>query len=370
MRDHYMSTVTSVDGTGTLKALSGVQVFVYLPGTTTTATIYSGKTGASTKANPILTDATGLIEFYAEYGEYDIKFADTTVPARIATKTVSWNAVSAADGAIPTAKIGQDNGLGLATLADDVNRQMLPIGAVIDWWRPTSSFPVPDGFEIPLGQTINPDSHDFDTGGPIVLPDLRNKFILGADPYKANGTNSTVGNGTAASGGAHPNAPGIAGTGGSNAAKDLTHQHSVPGHRHGVTDPGHSHGGKTSSGTTGIENSSLSHTHSIAFGAIVTGGQVFIQNYMPVLGGGQISLMFDTNSIGKVTSVAAGGPPAHTHSIPQLNITSGTTGISVGPVSATVGDIAFTTTGGTITNALDTRPWHFGLLKIMKVRRA
>lgn len=52
----------------------------------------------------------------------------------------------------------------------------VPIGAVIDWWRPDSSWPIPNGFQICDGSTVNdPDSPLFGK----TLPNLTNRFILG-----------------------------------------------------------------------------------------------------------------------------------------------------------------------------------------------
>lgn len=53
----------------------------------------------------------------------------------------------------------------------------VPIGAVIDWWRPNNSYPIPEGYQICDGTIVT------DLESPLVnqkLPDLRNKFVLGA----------------------------------------------------------------------------------------------------------------------------------------------------------------------------------------------
>lgn len=54
----------------------------------------------------------------------------------------------------------------------------VPIGGVIDWWRPNATFPVPAGFQVADGSTVT------DARSPLAgtqLPDLRNKFIRGAN---------------------------------------------------------------------------------------------------------------------------------------------------------------------------------------------
>jgi len=53
----------------------------------------------------------------------------------------------------------------------------IPIGTIIDWYRPTPSTPTPFGFEIADGRMVR------DTESPLrdtLLPDLSDKFIMGA----------------------------------------------------------------------------------------------------------------------------------------------------------------------------------------------
>jgi hypothetical protein len=52
----------------------------------------------------------------------------------------------------------------------------VPVGAVIDWWRPNGSFPVPEGYMICDGRTVN------DRTSPLydtTLPNLTEKFVRG-----------------------------------------------------------------------------------------------------------------------------------------------------------------------------------------------
>lgn len=52
----------------------------------------------------------------------------------------------------------------------------VPIGAVIDWWRPDSSFPMPPGYQIADGSTVT------DADSPLngkTLPDLTDRFVVG-----------------------------------------------------------------------------------------------------------------------------------------------------------------------------------------------
>jgi hypothetical protein len=52
----------------------------------------------------------------------------------------------------------------------------IPIGSVIDWWRPDATWPVPSGFAICDGSNVN------DAASPLngkTLPNLANRFIMG-----------------------------------------------------------------------------------------------------------------------------------------------------------------------------------------------
>jgi hypothetical protein len=53
----------------------------------------------------------------------------------------------------------------------------VPIGAVIDWWRPNNTFPVPDGYDICDGSVVSDAQSPFNGE---TLPDLRDKFVRGA----------------------------------------------------------------------------------------------------------------------------------------------------------------------------------------------
>lgn len=120
-----------------------------------------------------------------------------------------------AEGAITSTHIFP-GALGTVTLDDESVTQAklaqgarVPIGAVIDWFRPANTVPVPTGFVICTGQTLAAEDHDFPVGGAVTIPDLRNAFVLGADSTKAQ--NAAAAGNDAATGG-----PGVGGTGGSN----------------------------------------------------------------------------------------------------------------------------------------------------------
>jgi hypothetical protein len=95
------------------RPMSGIEVSVFAPGTSTLQTIYSARTGGATKTNPIITGTDGYAEFWGESGGYDIRLRDTQ-GSRIPTKTIGWNAVNGEAGGIPPAQIA--NGILLAQL--------------------------------------------------------------------------------------------------------------------------------------------------------------------------------------------------------------------------------------------------------------
>lgn len=319
-RDNFSDTVGLAENDAQAKPvyrpLSNIQVTVYLGGTTTVATIYQGRTGATPKSNPFTTAAGGGVDFWAEYGEFDVKFHDLNVPARIGDKTIGWSSISGANAAIPSAKLAADGGMPLAALDAVAIRQFDPIGTVIQWWRPTNAVAVPNGWAICDGATIASGSHDFGTGSSIVLPDLRNAFVLGAS--------TAVGDGGASNGETAANAPGIRGTGGSH-TKNIAHTHNIAAHTHTTTSAG-------------------AHQHA-------------------VLANGTTA----TTPTGQWLGAAAGGifvaGSAHTHGV----IVSGATdslGAHTHPVSST----AMTSdAGGSAT--LDGRPRYVGLLFLMKIKR-
>lgn len=54
--------------------------------------------------------------------------------------------------------------------------EAMPIGTVIDWWRPDTTWSIPDGFQVCDGSTVN------DPDSPLdgrALPDLTNTFVMG-----------------------------------------------------------------------------------------------------------------------------------------------------------------------------------------------
>lgn len=355
-RSNYRDVMTVPNSSGTLMALDQIEVYVAKPGLDplvagNRVNVYGSRNPSDLTPlpQPIVTTSSGIVNFWAEPGEYDIFTHDRVAPARIGDQTFGWSALSPIAKGIPSSLIRDDQALDINASGASLLRQVIPIGAVIDWWRPSSSFPIPDGFAVCNGQVIAADQHDFGGGATVQLPDLRNKFIVGADNLKVDGGQSAPGDGTAAFDAQHPHAPGIRGTGGANAPKDLRHSHQfghshttpMLDHYHGVTGVDHLHG-VTVSISTGASNSNTA-------GGVGSGGYAACAYYNH-----------------SHTGSGSGGTGAADRSL-YTNTGYSTAGAGA---SSTVSQSTTTTDLGTASTTADMRPSHYGLLKIMKVRRS
>lgn len=129
------------------------------------------------------------------------------------------------DGSITTAKLA-DNAISTIKIQDasvtpaklTVGPKPVYLGACVPFWRPSPSTPLPDAnnsiWRVADGSLCLAADHDFPGVLDIPLPDLRNRFVLGA---VASGGGAEVGSN-----------PAIGLTGGSH-VKDLSHRHSVDG---------------------------------------------------------------------------------------------------------------------------------------------
>ena len=70
----YFSSVLSDKGVPILATCT-----VYLLGTSTKATIYTGPSGSSEKDNPFQTDSLGRFQFFAECSQYDIEVSGSGI---------------------------------------------------------------------------------------------------------------------------------------------------------------------------------------------------------------------------------------------------------------------------------------------------
>lgn len=431
-RNYFSYTVVKADqtlnefGDAVLTSLTGITWDAYslnAAGSATSATVYSARSNGISSTGGV-TSYNGVIEFWAEPGEYKISISDPA--SRIGNQDIFWSSVSGQEGGIPGTKISNDNALisnqiqdgAIATvdigdsqvtnaklsstavtsskivdgtiatadigdsqitnakLADEVSRQLIPIGAVIDWWRPDSSISVPSGFVVCSGGTITSGNHDFGTGASITVPDLRNKFILGASTAITEGVAATVG--AAGASEADPTkAPGISGKGGTNGVRDLTHTHTTYAHNHTLTMGATQVTFASPTATfTGTEMSPHGHYVSTGGSAAGNGGVFYTTNYTAPAG--NIFGAADTNnskfpfyqaSLVAAVAITAGTPSG------SVSVSGGSVGGKAGPADGAGivnGDTnnATTAASANITAVHDFRPSYYGLLKIMKVKRS
>jgi hypothetical protein len=110
--------------------------------------------------------------------------AAATKPARLAV----WGSGDKTGGdsamieyALPKVEYGgQATSFNAGTPLETESQRSVPVGAVIDWWRPDGTFPVPEGFQVCDGSTVT------DARSPFkgkALPDLKDRFVRGVtDP--------------------------------------------------------------------------------------------------------------------------------------------------------------------------------------------
>lgn len=371
----YQDTMSQPDATGFLKVLPGIQIGVYIGGTYGTvdeqpAQIYQSRlsnaegpapeSAAAGGPNPFVTGASGSVEFWLEAGFYDIRIEDTQVPSRITSRTLQWNAVPAVEDGLPASWLARppgDDGLHFDAFSDAALRQLVPVGTVVDWWRPNDTVQLPNGWAICKGDSIPADQHDFGTGAAIVLPDLRNKFILGADTARADG----LADANAAA------APGIRGVGGAHAVALSVAE--MPVHNHGITEPnggtGHAHSASTSTSTSVSAGGAHSHTLYGGGGQIPVfaggGNSVWIKPSLGGTGGFWIPSVQndDYHSWGGAGTDGVGDHGHGASSSSSTTVNKSTTGITINNQGGS----------GGVTAGHNNVPAYVGLLKIMKVRR-
>jgi hypothetical protein len=88
------STGTNFDGLW--QALADIRVTVRQAGFISTATIYDSQTASTPRSNPFNT-TDGRVEFWAEFGEYDIIYEDVTGANRVPQRVYRWSPSSSAD---------------------------------------------------------------------------------------------------------------------------------------------------------------------------------------------------------------------------------------------------------------------------------
>jgi hypothetical protein len=226
--------------------------------------------------------------------------------------------------------------------APAVGSQGVPVGTVIDWWRPNESFPIPQGFQVCDGSAVtDPDSPFYGHN----VPDLSSVFIMGVtDP------------------------DGIGLTGGSpdhQHTVDLEdHSHNVPlDHDHGMVNPA------TSTAPNHVHIVSLTHDHapyvSVAAGGhahdlqlstvgLYTWGSSYYWSTSTEAVGDHVHTVDLPAYVGQVSSQGAG---THNHTVP----------VDLPTYIDTVGTLP-AGGGAQVTSAGSSLPPYFGLLKLMRIK--
>lgn len=308
----------------------------------------------------------------------------------------------------------------------------VPLKTILMYHADLQNEGIPDSYQVCDGTTLTSGQHDIPGGGSYTVPDLRNRFILGADVTKSAGTSGGTTNassdapgpkgnggqhsmtlaianlpahthtGTISSAGAHNHSGSTADSGGAHthtastttagahthagSSTSTTGSHSHAGsseasagsHSHTVTDGGHTHTGTISLGQTSSINNELVFISGSGAGSGLEGG-FNPTTYVPT-----VSI---ASAVTGITIVANG---AHTHVLTivsdgshshTLTITSD--GDHTHPVTVASGGthshtLTITTDGTHAHNfagdptgsgtAFDTRPRYYGVVFIMKVK--
>lgn len=224
-----------------------------------------------------------------------------------------------------------------------------PIGAIVPWFRPSATIAIPTLWAVCDGSTLTSGQHAFPgIAGSVTLPDLRNKFILGADPNLAIGAGAVavtdININTAAG------APGAQGAGGSNTIVQTTAQ--MPSHSH-----------------TFVGNALAAHAHTATFSGQPLG--THIHNAVDVV---TQAIKYDTTFAGNgskkgISDIAGVGGATAGYDVVVATAPS-SAGTPGGTVS--VSSISAGTPSGSISSSgsgspMDNRPNWVGLIFICKV---
>lgn len=263
----------------------------------------------------------------------------------------NWDTLDAIIGVPSTGNWPPTTGIDAGIYKENLLLQdeRIPIGTVVPWFRPNGAAAIPTYWAACDGSTLTSGNHDFaGIAGSVTLPDLRNKFILGANAADANGaaaaavTDSTIDSATGA--------PGPQASGGSNKIVQTTAQ--MPGHNHTFTG-----------------NALGSHSHSF------TGNALGVHRHDTAVGSTN-HIRFDNTFAGnggKKGVADIGGYTGATSFYADYEVT--TSYDSAGTPSGTISSTGAGTPTGTISSVgsgspMDNRPNWYGLIYICKVKYA
>lgn len=306
-RAAFTDTIASVAADGTLKAIGNVKVEVRKASDDTLVNLYSQREGGASIGTSITTGASGLVEFYAEAGEYNITYTDLTAPARITSpRTFGWDSVPGSQN--PEALGFTVGDLKLSSQSVDHGRWLRLDGRELTQLEVEASLGLTagDGAEIMsyLG-TGSGSKYGAAASSKIKLADTRRRYLMGTGPTDDGSGSLSV--------------RALGATGGAETITLTKTQSGVPVHSHGITDNGHFH---TADGTLQAALAGVAHTH-------------FINDMKAILmnngGGGNgqsYYFMFDSSTDNQVNTDNSGFQTLHSHDVTG-NTSSSSTGLTV-----------------------------------------
>jgi hypothetical protein len=313
----------------------------------TPATVYTTEGGSTAATQPLVCDSRGRCPGWLDRGGYTAVVSGTGVTAY----SVDFDSAPASAGSIDTAWLADDV-ITAAKIADHavlpihLDYTNMPVGSVIEWWGPAGTpLTLPAGFVEATGQTLVAGQHDFPVGGSVVLPDFRNRHSVGADSLKAWGTATAAGSGAWDASAA----PGIGGTGGSNAPRNLQHKHQFL-HTHTVPFIDHYH----------LPGSlyAVDHAHGVSIGFTTGSGN---RGAVMQLGGGAEAGTFLNHQHFGTVSGGTGGSG-------NLAIGGNTNWASGQAGSVATSSQSVTSTEDSLLGTTDVRPAHIGVVRAIKVK--
>lgn len=236
--------------------------------------------------------------------------------------------------------------------------ERVPIGTVVAWFRPNGATAIPTNWAACDGTALSSGQHNFPGGGTVTLPDLRNKFILGANAADANGaaaalvTDGTIDSATGA--------PGPQASGGSNKIVQSIAQ--MPSHNH--TFSGNALGSHVHSFTGNALPAMAPHSHySVDYPDQFTPHEHLVEFRNDLKGGGGNKAVADFGGASGASSIYLGIDFS----------TSADSAGSPGTPSGVISSAAAGTPSGTISSVgsgspMDNRPNWYGLIYICKVK--
>lgn len=221
---------------------------------------------------------------------------------------------------------------------------IIPLGIIVPWFRRDSSVSIPNGWIACEGQPWSTIANDLGINSGNV-PDLRNRFVLGAT--------------TGASGAGPDDAPNAGSTGGSNTANFNhahsigDHSHTVPNHAHGISvQPSHTHRFWSINYNTNASylTEGAQRTTGVSSASASSGLQAF---FVPGLNSGGRGSSDDG---GVAAPMGPDEGPTHNHG-----------GSTAGSGAITTSSAGAQNTTSALGNT-DVRPRFIGLIHIMKVK--